>query len=130
MENKFTTSILVDENHIDELGHVNNVIYLQWVQDVANLHWSKLKEGYDTSAYVWVVLRHELDYSGQATLNDTITVSTWVGQTAGIKSIRHVEFYKNESLLVKVKTNWCLVDSKTLRPKRITGEILEVLALK
>ena len=130
MENKFTTTITVDKNHIDELGHVNNVMYLQWVQDIANLHWKKLKEGFDTSAYVWVVLRHELDYSGQALQNDEIIVTTWVGETAGIKSVRYVEFYKNEILLVKVKTTWCLVDSTSLRPKRITGDVLEVLALK
>ncbi len=125
----FEIQLEVTEDHIDELKHVNNVVYLQWVQDIANLHWDKLREGYDTSAYVWVVLRHELDYSGQAVLGDTITARTWVGETAGIKSIRHVEFYKGEKLLVKTQTFWCLVDSKTLRPKRITGEILQVLAL-
>lgn len=123
----FEIEFTVSEEHIDDLNHVNNVVYLQWVQDIANLHWNKLKEGHDTSAYVWVVLRHELDYSGQATLGDTIKARTWVGETAGIKSVRHVEFFKGEKLLVKTQTFWCLVDSKTLRPKRITGEILNVL---
>lgn len=123
----FEIQLTVTKDHIDELNHVNNVVYLQWVQDIANLHWDKLKEGHDTSDYVWVVLRHELDYSGQAGLNDTITVKTWVGETAGIKSVRHVEFYKEEKLLVRAKTFWCLVDAKTLRPKRITGDILKVL---
>ena len=126
----FEITIRVSENDIDELQHVNNVVYLQWVQDIANQHWNQLKEGYDTSDYVWVVIRHELDYLGQATLGDEILVKTWVGETAGIKSVRHVEFYKNDKVIVKAKTNWCLVDSKTLRPKRITGEILRVLALK
>jgi len=126
----FETQFTVTEDHIDDLKHVNNVVYLQWVQDIANLHWDQLREGYDTSAYVWVVLRHELDYSGQAGLGDVIKAKTWVGETAGIKSVRHVEFYKGDKLLVKTQTFWCLVDSKTLRPKRITDEILEVLALK
>ena len=126
----FEIELEVTEEHIDDLKHVNNVMYLQWVQDIANMHWDKLREGHDTSAYVWVVLRHELDYSGQAFLGDRITVRTWVGETAGIKSIRHVEFYKKDQLLVKTQTFWCLVDAKTLRPKRITGEILHVLALK
>ena len=120
----------VSNQDIDELNHVNNVVYLQWVQDIANMHWDQLKEGHDTSEYVWVVLRHELDYSGQAGLDDTIIIRTWVGETSGIKSIRHVEFYKDDKLLVKAKTFWCLVDSKTLRPKRITGGILNVLQLK
>ena len=58
------------------------------------------------------MIRHELDYSGQATLNDVIKIKTWVGETTGIKSIRHVAFYKGERLLVKAKTFWCLVDAK------------------
>ena len=126
----FEIEITVSENDIDELNHVNNVVYLQWVQDIANLHWNTLKEGHNTSDYVWVVLRHELDYSGQAQLGDQIQVKTWVGETSGIRSIRHVEFSKDHKILVKAKTFWCLVDSKTLKPKRITGEILRVLALE
>ena len=59
------------------------------------------------------------------TLNDVIKIKTWVGETTGIKSIRHVAFYKGERLLVKAKTFWCLVDAKTLRPRRITGEIFK-----
>lgn len=125
----FEIQIVVSESHIDELQHVNNVVYLQWVQDIANKHWNLLKEGYDTSEYVWVVLKHEISYHGQATLGDIITVKTWVGETAGIKSVRYVEFYKEDKVVVKAKTDWCLVDSKTLRPKRITGEILRVLEL-
>ena len=123
----FEIEMIVSEKDIDHLNHVNNVVYLQWVQDIATKHWNQLKEGHDTSNYVWVVIRHELDYSGQATLNDVIKIKTWVGETTGIKSIRHVAFYKGERLLVKAKTFWCLVDAKTLRPRRITGEILKVL---
>ena len=120
----FEIEMIVSEKDIDHLNHVNNVVYLQWVQDIATKHWNQLKEGHDTSNYVWVVIRHELDYSGKATLNDVIKIKTWVGETTGIKSIRHVAFYKGERLLVKAKTFWCLVDAKTLRPRRITGEIL------
>ena len=123
----FEIEIEVSENHIDELQHVNNVVYLQWVQEVANRHWNQLKKGHDTSAYVWVVLRHELDYSAQARLGDRIRVKTWVGETTGIKSVRHIEFYKANRLLVKAKTFWCLVDSETLRPKRIPKEVLNLL---
>ena len=123
----FEIEMIVSEKDIDHLNHVNNVVYLQWVQDIATKHWNQLKESHDTSNDVWVVIRHELDYSGQATLNDVIKIKTWVGETTGIKSIRHVAFYKGERLLVKAKTFWCLVDAKTLRPRRITGEILKVL---
>ena len=68
--NVFETKYMVLASHIDELNHVNNVVYLQWIQDVANLHWTQLKQNIDTSAYVWVVIRHEIDYVGQALLGD------------------------------------------------------------
>ena len=126
----FETKYTVKSSHIDELNHVNNVVYLQWIQDIANLHWTQLKKGVDTSAYVWVVIRHEIDYVGQALLGDTITAKTWVGKTGGIRSIRYVEFYKNNKPIVKAQTTFCLVNAKTLKPTRITDQILMMLAPK
>ncbi|MDC3344662.1 acyl-CoA thioesterase [Flavobacteriaceae bacterium] len=126
----FETKYTVKSSHIDELNHVNNVVYLQWIQDIANLHWTQLKKGEDTTDYVWVVLRHEIDYVGQALLGDSIVAKTWVGKTGGIRSIRHVEFYKNNKLIVKAQTTFCLVNSKSFKPTRITDQILMMLAPK
>jgi acyl-CoA thioester hydrolase len=102
----------------------------QWIQDIANLHWNELKQGVDTAAYVWVVIRHEIDYLNQALLGDTLLAKTWVGKTAGLKSIRHVEFYRNNKLLVKAQTTFCLLHAKSFKPMRITDEILAMLAPK
>ena len=77
----FETNYTVVTSNIDELNHVNNVVYLQWIQDIANLHWNELKQGVDTAAYVWVVIRHEIDYLNQALLGDTLLAKTWVGKT-------------------------------------------------
>jgi acyl-CoA thioester hydrolase len=126
----FKTNYTVVTSNIDELNHVNNVVYLQWIQDIANLHWNELKQGVDTAAYVWVVIRHEIDYLNQALLGDTLLAKTWVGKTAGLKSIRHVEFYRNNKLLVKAQTTFCLLHAKSLKPMRITDEILAMLAPK
>ena len=126
----FQTNYTVVTSNIDELNHVNNVVYLQWIQDIANLHWNELKEGVDTAAYVWVVIRHEIDYLNQALLGDTLLAKTWVGKTAGLKSIRHVEFYRNNKLLVKAQTTFCLLHAKSFKPMRITDEILAMLASK
>ena len=124
----FETKYTVKSSHIDELNHVNNVVYLQWIQDIANLHWTQLKKSEDTTDYVWVVIRHEIDYVGQALLGDSIVAKTWVGKTGGIRSIRHVEFYKNNKLIVKAQTMFCLVNSKSFKPTRITDQILMMLA--
>lgn len=126
----FETNYTVVTSNIDELNHVNNVVYLQWIQDIAKLHWNELKEGVDTAAYVWVVIRHEIDYLNQALLGDTLLAKTWVGKTAGLKSIRHVEFYRNNKLLVKAQTTFCLLHAKSFKPMRITDEILAMLAPK
>ena len=126
----FETNYTVITSNIDELNHVNNVVYLQWIQDIANLHWNELKQGVDTAAYVWVVIRHEIDYLNQALLGDTLLAKTWVGKTAGLKSIRHVEFYRNNKLLVKAQTTFCLLHAKSFKPMRITDEILAMLAPK
>ena len=126
----FETTYTVIASDIDELNHVNNVVYLSWIQNIANLHWTQLKQDQDTSAYVWVVIRHEIDYIGQALLGDSIVAKTLVGETGGIRSIRHVEFYKNNKLIVKAQTTFCLVNSKTFKPTIITDQILMMLAPK
>ena len=126
----FETTYTVIASDIDELNHVNNVVYLSWIQNIANLHWTQLKQDQETSAYVWLVIRHEIDYIGQALLGDSIVAKTWVGETGGIRSIRHVEFYKNNKLIVKAQTTFCLVNSKTFKPTRITDQILMMLAPK
>ena len=128
--NVFEKKYIVSSEYIDNLNHVNNVVYLQWIQDIANLHWNQLKDGHDTSGYVWVVIRHEIDYLRQSLLGDEIQAKTWVGETVGIKSIRHVEFYKNKNLIVKAQTTFCLLDATSFRPVRITDEILRTLDVK
>jgi acyl-CoA thioester hydrolase len=123
----FTYQHIVSKQEIDHLGHVNNVIYLQWVQDASTKHWNLLSKNIETDEVVWVVIRHEIDYKRQAVIGDKIIVKTWIGETSGVTSIRHVEIYKANTLLAKAKTTWCLVNAKTLRPTRITDSILSLL---
>jgi len=126
-QTKFKHTIEVKPEHIDELGHVNNVVYLGWVQLVAAAHWSQLFTLEIRSKNIWVVLRHEIDYLNPAYLEDEITAYTWVSSCDGAKSMRHVEFYKKEKCLAKAKTVWCLLDATTLKPKRIGTEIKTLL---
>ena len=123
----YSTSRTVVSKEIDELNHVNNVVYVQWVQDVAKLHWEELTKYVSDNNYIWVVLKHEIDYKNQAALGDVVTLKTWVGETAGVKSVRHVDIYKDDILLVTAKTTWCLLNSKTFKPTRITENITNLL---
>lgn len=112
---------------IDIYNHVNNVVYVQWIQNIADKHWQELTKNITDIDYVWFVVRHEIDYKNQAVLNDIVTVKTWVGKTEGVKSIRHVEIYKDDILLVKSQTTFCLLDAETKRPRRITQDIKNLL---
>ncbi|WP_210464493.1 acyl-CoA thioesterase [Rufibacter roseolus] len=126
---KFNIAIKVNEADIDALGHVNNVVYLRWVQEVSAAHWAHVAPGHMQEQYLWVVLRHEIDFHKPAFAEDTITGYTWVGNHQGAKFERFVSLYRTgtEDLLASAKTTWCLLDARTLRPKRIEQEMLDLL---
>ncbi|CAM1347891.1 acyl-CoA thioesterase [Tenacibaculum crassostreae] len=125
--NVFEQKHIVTHNEIDEYNHVNNVVYVQWMQNISDAHWKILSKKAINIDYVWFVIRHEVDYKNQAILGDEVTLRTWVGKTEGIKSVRHFEMYKDETLLVKSQTTFCLLDATTKKPKRITKEITNLL---
>lgn len=127
MKNVFTLTITVSSEDIDTLHHVNNLVYVKWMDKIATTHWSFLTKDNPLPQYIWVVMRHEIDYLKQATLGDEIVVKTWVGETRGITSVRFMEFYKNDVLLVKAKTIWAMLDSKTFKPVRIREDVLSIL---
>ena len=127
LENVFTLTITVSSEDIDNLQHVNNLVYVKWMDKIATTHWTYLTKDHPLPQYVWVVMRHEIDYLKQANLGDEITVKTWVGETKGITSVRFMEFYKEDLLLVKAKTTWAMLDSKTFKPARIRENVLKVL---
>jgi len=130
MDNIFTLTITVSKDDIDDLQHVNNLVYVKWMDKIATAHWSFLTRNYPLPQYIWVVMRHEIDYLKQATLGDEIFVKTWVGETKGITSVRFMEFYKKDVLLVKAKTIWAMLDAKTYKPARIRENVLRVLLPK
>jgi len=126
----YTHEFVVQPNEIDAMGHVNNVVYLKWVQDAAEAHWLT-KASQDVKAkYSWVVLRHEIDYLAPAFAGQTIEATTWVENYQGVRSDRIVHLINKESkkVLAKAKTTWCLLDAATQRPKRIESDIASVFS--
>ena len=113
---------------LDELMHVNNVRYVQWVQEIAKAHWQSVTTPTQQQENVWVLLSHQIDYKSSAVLHDEIHLKTYVTRTEGVTSTRIVEMYHKdtEKLIVKSETNWCLLDGNSKKPKRITPEIVNV----
>lgn len=120
----FEKLISVTKDDLDELNHVNNVRYVQWTQDIAKEHWLQYATEEILKNFFWVLLNHHIEYKSPAVLNDVIKLKTYVIKAEGVTSTRIVEmFNKNNKLLVKSETHWCLISSKTLRPTRINSEI-------
>ncbi len=120
----FRRTRVIAPGDIDELGHVNNVRWLQFVAELATAHASL--HGGDLASLraqgaLWIVRRHELDYHRPALPGEEIVEETWVEKMSGAKSERHSRFTRaaDGALLVSAVTIWAYVDAKTLRPTRI-----------
>jgi acyl-CoA thioester hydrolase len=124
---KFSHAFSVSAADIDEQGHVNNVAYVRWVQDVAVAHWFSVTDEKTREKYTWIVLRHEIDYKKQSFENEEITFQTWVGEGTRITWERLTEIKRGEDLLVKARSIWCLIDRQTSKPSRITSEMIKLL---
>ena len=121
----FSHSFRVSPDEIDEQGHVNNVAYLRWIQDVAVAHWTHEASEEMIAKYSWITVRHEIDYKKPAFVNEEITATTWVGEWTKVTCERFTEIRRGDDLLVKSRTVWCMIDRETVRPARIGAELIE-----
>jgi acyl-CoA thioester hydrolase len=122
---RFELAIKVQEADIDQLGHVNNVVYLKWVQDAAVAHWRAVATREQQAALVWVVIRHEIDYANAARLGDDVVAQTWVGVASRRTFERHTEIrrVRDQKLLARARTLWCPIDVGTGKPARVDAEV-------
>jgi acyl-CoA thioester hydrolase len=125
----FSITITVNDTDIDVLNHVNNVVYVRWVQEVAAAHWNTVASAASKKNYLWVVLRHEIDYLAPALKGDRLIATTWVGETTGPRSERfvHLTNSKTGKTIAKAKTVWCMLDGTTMRPRRVDEHIIAIL---
>lgn len=121
----FEVPLTVRPQDIDTLGHVNNIVYLQWVQEAATAHWNAAATEEQKADYVWVVVRHEIDYLRPAKLGDDLMARTHVGVAAGAKFDRHVEIWRvtENMLLARARSVWVALDPRTGRPRRVGNEL-------
>ncbi len=113
-------------SEIDELGHVNNAVYLVWAQEVAVAHWATLAGAKLLAAHVWVVLRHEIDYRDPILEGERVEVRTWLGRASGPRFARHIDIRRAgaKRFSAQVLSDWCLLDAATRKPMRVGPEIL------
>lgn len=110
---------------IDELGHVNNAVWVQWIQDISTSHWRYAARAEDVDRYIWVVIRHEIDYLGNVREGETVTARTWVPEAPrGARFDRMIEFTGPDGKAkVRAKTTWAMIDVATGRIGRVPREV-------
>ena len=121
----FTRDFTAQAQHIDELGHVNNAVWVQWIQEVAVAHWQAAAPDDLVERYIWVVTRHEIDYLRPLTEGETVTARTWVGDAPkGARFDRHMEFVNADGKpCVRAVTSWAMIDRESGRPMRIRDDV-------
>ena len=125
----YSKTIHIPESAIDENGHVNNVTYVQWMQDIAVEHYASIggieAQGADST---WVVREHKIEYFLPAFLNEEIEIKTWVENIRRVRSLRKYEFTRTSDgkTLVKGETEWVFVDVKTGSPRAVPEAVIKV----
>jgi acyl-CoA thioester hydrolase len=125
VEQTFEITIAVEPADIDGLGHVNNIVYLRWVQDVAVAHWRAVASAADQEKLLWIVVRHEIDYKQPAHLGDSVVARTWIGAATRIRFERHTEILRasDRTVLAKARTVWCPIDAVTGKLVSVSAEV-------
>ena len=118
--------LAAEPEHIDELGHVNNAVWVQWIQEVALAHWYSVADPKHQDDYIWVVVRHEIDYLRAVVEGETVTGRTWVGEAAkGARFDREMEFVGDDGKVrVRARTTWAIIDKAAGRPIRVPPDVM------
>ena len=120
----FEQAIKVAASDLDELDHVNNVVYLRWVQDIATAHWTSIAPRDALDSIAWVARRHEIDYLSAAVLGDDLLLRTWVGVADGLTFERLTEICRADGhIIAKARTLWVPIDRRSGRPRRVSDEV-------
>ena len=130
-ETAFMAPVTPQAADFDELGHVNNAVYLRWAQEIAVRHWRKVASADMQQRWVWVVLRHEIDYRDPILPGDAVEARTWLGAASGPRFDRFVDVRKPAAAraAASVKSTWVMVDAESRRPKRVGDDILAAFAV-
>jgi acyl-CoA thioester hydrolase len=122
----FALLLTAQAGDIDELGHVNNAVWVRWIQDIATAHWRAIADAEHQGRYVWVIVRHEIDYRRPLLLGESVTGETWVAdKAAGARFTRFVRFVGADGRVhVEAKTDWAMIDRVSGRPQRVPAALV------
>lgn len=120
----FRYSIGIAPDDIDHMGHVNNSVYLRWVQDAVVDYWEKIAPAEAVAAHLWVALKHEITYLKPTFLDDLVVADVIADQMQGVRAYFSTVIKRGEEVVAEVKSVWCCLDSATKRPARLAKEVV------
>ena len=125
MGKAFEMTFTAQPDDIDIMGHVNNAVWVRWMEEIATAHWTSIARVDDVARYVWVVTRHEIDYKGNVGPGETVTAQTFIPDPPrGARFDRRVDFFGADGKLrVSARTSWAMIDLATNRLARIPSEL-------
>ena len=128
--NHYKKLIIVLPEHLDDINHVNNVVYVQWMQDIAGEHWNSVAKDKLKQELVWMIKRHEIDYFNQAFLGDELVMETWTGDFTNVTWKRHYEIIRpaDDKKIISASSVWIPLDRKTQRLRRVDEEMVNMFA--
>ena len=126
MSIRFTLTFTASPEHIDVMGHVNNAVWVQWMEEIATAHWQAVASPEHQAAYVWVVTRHEIDYRSNVREGESVTAETFIeGGPSGARSDRCVTFRNAAGkVIVSARSTWAIIDRETGRVQRVPPEVV------
>ena len=122
----YQQTVTVEKQHLDEMNHVNNVQYLQWVQEVAKAHWETRAKPEWLEMYAWVALSHHIEYKKPALLGEELLLQTHVHEFTGVRSHRFVRIKnaKTGDLISQAATWWCMINKENGKPTRVSRDMI------
>lgn len=125
MSNRFTLTFTARPEHIDVMGHVNNAVWVQWMEALATAHWEAVAPAAHQAAYAWVVSRHEIDYRGNVREGEDVFAETFIPEgPSGARFDRRVDFRNAAGkVIVSARTTWVMIDRVTGRPLRVPAAV-------
>jgi acyl-CoA thioester hydrolase len=125
MANRFAMTFTAQAEHIDVMGHVNNAVWVQWMEAIATAHWEADAMPEHLETYAWVVTRHEIDYRGNIAEGETVTAETTIPEgPRGARFDRHVVFRDAAGKeIVRAVSTWAIVEIASRRILRVPAEV-------
>ena len=119
----FHYPIGIDAADIDHMGHVNNSVYLKWVQDAVVKFWETVAPPEAVARHLWIALSHQISYRRPTFLDDIIVADVIAERVAGARAMFTTVIKRGEDVLAEVKSTWCCLDSVSRRPARLASEV-------